>query len=148
MTDPRRESERAEAAKTYHGSCHCGAVRFTCKIDLSAGTSKCNCSICTKARFWKAVIKADAFELIKGEDALTDYQFDGGTGAGIHHLFCSRCGVKPFGRGHLEELGDFYAVNVACLDDATDQELAGAPVSYQDGRHNNWRSPPAETRHL
>jgi hypothetical protein len=85
-------------------------------------------------------------QLLQGEEALTDYQF--GINA-IHHLFCSRCGVKPFGRGHMDELGgDFYGINVACLDDATAEELAEAPVRYEDGRNNDWESPPAETRHL
>ena len=134
--------------KTYLGSCHCGAVRFAVDLDLSAGTSKCNCSICTKARFWKAIVKEDAFTLLDGADALTDYQFAGATGAGIHHLFCGRCGVKPFGRGHMEGFGSFYGINLACLDDVTDEELAGAPVSYEDGRHDDWRSSPAETRYL
>jgi len=36
--------------KTYHGSCHCGAVRFECELDLAEDTSKCNCSIYTKMR--------------------------------------------------------------------------------------------------
>jgi hypothetical protein len=132
--------------KTYHGSCHCGAVRFECEIDLSQGTSRCNCSICWKTRFWKAIARADGFRLIQGQEALADYQFGTNT---IHHLFCGRCGVKPFGQGYLDELGGvFYAVNLACLDDATAAELAEAPVRFEDGRNNRWESPPAEIRHL
>jgi hypothetical protein len=132
--------------RIYHGSCHCGAVRFECELDLAEGTSKCNCSICTKTRFWKAIVKADAFRLLQGEDALADYQFGGNA---IHHLFCSRCGVKPFGSGDMEELGGkFYAINVACLDDAMDEELAQAPVTHEDGRNDRWGQAPAETRYL
>jgi hypothetical protein len=131
--------------KTYTGSCHCGAVRFECEIDLAEGTSKCNCSICSKTRFWKAIVKADVFRLLQGEDALSNYRFGRNS---IHHLFCRRCGIKPFGRGYLDELGHFYAVNVACLDNATPKELAEAPVRYEDGRNDNWDSSPAETRHL
>ncbi len=132
--------------KTYHGSCHCGAVRFECELDLAVGTSKCNCSICTKTRFWKAIVKADAFRLLQGEDVLVDYQF--GANA-IHHLFCSRCGVKGFGSGGMKELGGkFYAVYVACLDDAMDEELAQAPITYENGRNDRWDQAPAETRYL
>jgi len=132
--------------RTYHGSCHCGAIRFECDLDLAEVTSKCNCSICTKTRFWKAIARADAFRLLQGEDVLTDYQFGGNS---IHHYFCSRCGVKPFGSGEMEELGGkFYAVNVACLDDATEEELAQAPVVYEDGRNDRWDRAPTEMRHL
>jgi hypothetical protein len=132
--------------KTYHGSCHCGAVRFECDLDLAKGTSKCNCSICGKGRFWKAIVMAPSFRLRQGAEALSEYQFGSHV---IHHLFCKQCGIKPFGRANVKELGGaFYAVNLACLDDATATELAEAPVQYEDGRNDRWQSAPAETRHM
>jgi hypothetical protein len=134
------------STKSYKGSCHCGKVQFRAAIDLSAGTGKCNCSFCTKARQWGVVVKPADFQLVAGEDALSDYQFGSKS---MHHLFCRHCGVRPFGRGHITELGgDIYAVNLACLDDADVAELASAPVRFYDGRNDNWETPPAETRHL
>jgi pimeloyl-ACP methyl ester carboxylesterase len=43
---------------------------------------------------------------------------------------------------------EFYAVNVACLDDAMDEELAQAPITYENGRNDRWDQVPAETRYL
>jgi hypothetical protein len=132
--------------KTFHGSCHCGKVRFEVDLDLAAGTGKCNCSICTKRRYWGAVVKPEAFRLIAGEADLGDYQF--GTKS-AHHRFCTTCGVAPFGHGYIEAIGGaYYSVNLPCLDDLDPAELADAPVRYMDGRNNNWFETPAETRHL
>ena len=132
--------------KKYSGSCHCGAVRFEANFDINEGTFKCNCSGCTKSRSWLAVVKPDAFRLIAGESALSDYQYGRKT---AHHLFCKHCGVSSFDWGEDKNLGGrFYAVQLACLDDATVDELVNAPITYVDGRHDNYKAAPAEVRHL
>ena len=132
--------------KTYKGSCHCGKVRFKADLDLSAGTGRCNCSICAKRRYWGAQVKPEQFRLLTREADLADYQF--GT-LSAHHRFCKNCGVAAFGHGYVEEVGGaYYSVNLACLDDVDPKELAEAPVRYMDGRNNNWWEVPVETRHL
>lgn len=131
--------------KTYVGSCHCGAVRYEADIDLSQGTFKCNCSICTKTRTWLTTVNPDAFRLLAGKAELTEYQFNTQT---IHHLFCKHCGVRSFGWGDTPEGGKFYADHVTCLDDVEIDELVSAPITYIDGRNDNFQSSPVETRHL
>ena len=132
--------------RTYKGSCHCGKIRYEADIDLSAGTGRCNCSICSKKRYWGAQIKPDAFRLQCDEADLGDYQF--GTMSG-HHRFCRTCGVSSFGHGYIEAIGGAYvSINVACLDDLSAEELANLPVTYEDGSHNSWEKAPAETRYL
>jgi hypothetical protein len=132
--------------KTYKGSCHCGKVRFEADIDFTEGTSRCNCSICSKQRYWGTTVKPDKFRLLAGEGETTDYQFATKSG---HHRFCKTCGVAAFGDGYIKEIGGAYvSINVACLDDIDPKTLAELPVRFMDGRHNNWFNTPDETRHL
>ena len=134
--------------RTYQGSCHCGAVRFEADLDLAAGSNRCNCSFCTKARTWFAIAKGDTFRLLAGADALADYTrvLPGKTEPFLHFHFCKHCGIRSFAKGgYLPQLGDtFHAVMIACLDGIPDEELAEIPIQYADGRHDRFDQAPKE----
>jgi hypothetical protein len=118
------------APRTQHGSCHCGAVKFSALLDLAEkGTVKCNCTICVKIRSWEALTKPEDFTLIQGEADLTKYTYNKEL---FPHYFCKHCGVHTHLTGTIPELGDQVFVQVNCLDDAKPQDLAEAPVRYLD----------------
>ena len=131
--------------KTYHGSCHCGAVKFEADLDLTQNTYRCNCSICRRTRFWPAVAMPEDFRLLAGEAELSHYLFNTKKN---HHYFCKHCGVRAFGVGNETPMGKMYGVNLMCIDDATDEELAAAPIVYTDGRSDNSQNPPKFFAHL
>jgi hypothetical protein len=131
--------------QTYKGSCHCGRVRIEADFDLSAGTGKCNCTLCSKMRKWGASVKPNAFRLLSGKDDLGDY----GSHDFSRHHFCKNCGVHVFGHANIPEIGgEYYSISLACLDNLDPSDLAEAPVRYLNGRDNDWFSAPKETRHL
>jgi hypothetical protein len=131
--------------KTYSGGCHCGAVHYEVDLDLNQGTVKCNCSICSKARAWLVGVDPASFRLLKGEDALSEYQFGPKR---IRHLFCRTCGIKSFGRGRMPDGSEMVAVLLSCLENVTDAELAAAPVVFVNGRQDDFTSAPEITAHL
>ena len=147
--------------ETRRGGCHCGAVRFEFEIDLApegerspqmrpgrwyASTLRCNCSFCSKTRIWKSHVPAEAFRLLQGADNLTHYRFGEG---GIDHTFCRTCGVYAFVSASEPVMGgDFYCVNVACLEGVSPGVLARAPVRYEDGLNDDWDHAPRETTYL
>ena len=126
------------ARRTYHGSCHCGAVTFEADLDLTEPTYRCNCSICRRTRFWPAVARDDQFRLLTGAGELTEYLFNTKKN---QHFFCRHCGVRAFGVGNDTPIGKMVGVNLGCLDDATDAELAAAPIVYIDGRADRMETP-------
>ena len=105
---------------TYHGSCHCQAVRFEADTTIDRVTVG-NCSICTK----KGIVR-----LLSGEGKLATYQF--GTRIAKHH-FCSVCGVHVFTRPRAAP--ELYTINVRVLDDF---DLASAQVETVEFDGRNW----------
>ena len=127
------------------GSCHCGAVRFACDVDLSAPTFRCNCTICSKTRYWLMPVPAADFRLRQGEAALREYRFGEGN---IVHRFCDTCGIKVFGQAsHPAFGGRFFGVSVACLD-LLPEVLARLPVTFSDGLHDRPGEPPTVSSYL
>ena len=120
--------------KTYSGSCHCGQVKFEADIDFAEGTDI----------YWARQ---------QGGNELTEYHFKSDDSAFAWKRgaseFCKHCGIRPFGRGDVPEIGGaFVSVNIAALDDVDVSEFFQGPIRYADGRHDNWQNTPVETRHL
>lgn len=131
--------------RTYHGSCHCGAVRFEADLDLTQPTYRCNCSICRRTRFWPAVARADGFRLLSGQDVLTQYLFNRRKN---QHFFCRHCGVRAFGIGTETPIGLMYGVNLGCLEDVSEEELSKLSITYVDGRSDRYPEAPEFFAHL
>ena len=112
---------------TYTGSCHCGKVRFEASTDLKT-VMQCNCSICSRAGYLLTFVAPEQFKLLEGEGALKDYQFNK---KNIHHVFCSNCGVRGFGRGTGPGGKQMYAVNVRCLEGV---DIGGLKITPVDGK--------------
>jgi hypothetical protein len=112
---------------SYQGSCHCGAVQYRVEGTI-AKAMECNCSICSRKGHLLAFVGEGQFELLKGQEDLSDYQFGK---KHIHHLFCKQCGVGTFGRGANPDGSQMYAVNVRCLDGL---DFKALPVDQYDGK--------------
>lgn len=118
--------------RTYQGGCQCGAVRWEAELDLAAGTSMCNCTMCSKTGWWGAGLKPEEFRLLTGEDQLlTIWSKPQG-----NHLLCRKCGVRSFGHGDIPEIGgEYVGLNVRCIEGVN---LNGVSVAYIDGLHDTW----------
>jgi len=109
---------------SYHGSCHCGAVRFRIDAAITELTT-CDCSLCVKKNALMAKVHESQLTLLQGEEVLSLYQWNTRK---AKHYFCSRCGIYPFHRKRAAP--DHYGVNVFCLDDF---DPRGVPVRATEG---------------
>lgn len=113
--------------ETREGGCHCGAVRFRAEVDLDQ-ISQCSCTICTKKGAIHLPIFPNAFQLLRGKDALTVYTFETGN---AQHPFCRHCGMHAFYIPRSQP--DKVSINARCLDDIDGRALK--PNRFFDGKH-------------
>ncbi len=99
-----------------HGSCLCGAVRFTAET-VSTKVGACHCSMCRK---WGGgpllAVNCGTGVRFESEEAVSVYD----SSAWAQRGFCKRCGSHLFYR--LRESGQ-YTMPVGLFDDATGFEL-------------------------
>lgn len=110
--------------KTYHSSCHCGAVALEIEADIKEAI-RCNCSHCKRKGMILAFVPKSQVNII-GEKPLTTYQFNKKV---IDHKFCPTCGVQPFGQS-----GDTMAINLNCIDES-DLDLTTITIKDVDGKN-------------
>ena len=114
-------------ARTYAGSCHCGAVRYEATTDLAQVIS-CNCSRCSRLGWLITFVQPAQFKLQSGADQLAEYRFNTHN---IAHLFCEACGIESFARGKGPDGADTVCINVRCLAGVEPDALT---VTKFDGR--------------
>ena len=110
------------------GGCHCGGVKFEICISDNVIVHRCSCSICQKSGYLHLIVPKDRFNLICGDESLTDYRFHTGV---ARHLFCRVCGIKSFyvPRSHPES----FSINLNCID-----LPAAINVTIEDFDGRNW----------
>jgi hypothetical protein len=78
-------------ARTLHGSCLCGSLKYQIDGDLFMA-AYCHCSMCRKAHGSafrpRALVWSKDFQWLQGRELLRDYI----SSPGAHRAFCSKCG--------------------------------------------------------
>ena len=95
------EKSQKSGPTTRVGGCHCGVVRFEADVDSSQGVSRCNCTLCVKRVVSGLRVDPDAFRLLAGQDALTEYRWGAKS---FVFSFCKHCGIHVAGRGNIPQL--------------------------------------------
>ena len=100
-------------SETFHGGCHCGAVRFTFAVATPVDVTDCNCSLCAMTGYQHVFVPDADLAFTAGRDHLVSYQFGTMT---ADHLFCGTCGIKPLYRPRSHP--GAWSVNARCVDGA------------------------------
>jgi len=84
--------------------------------------------MCGRTGSLMTFVPENKFQLLSGDDSLSDYQFNTKR---IHHLFCGNCGVRSFARGTGPGDSAMCMINVRCLDGVDPLKLE---LTHYDGK--------------
>tara|TARA_Y100000591_G_scaffold312662_1_gene317302 strand:+ start:972 stop:1337 length:366 start_codon:yes stop_codon:yes gene_type:complete len=92
--------------------CHCGAVEAEIKSSENfEKILRCNCSICKRKGAIMSMVSNENFNIIKGKDKLSLYQFHTKV---AKHYFCSICGI--YTHHNPRSNPSITGFNIGCID--------------------------------
>ena len=118
-----------------HGSCHCGATKFSLKSPPETLTL-CTCTLCSKRGALWAYYAPEDVTFAAQDDAI--YIWNSNI---VKHHFCPSCGcgtfsVSPVWTDGKPDLTKWrFGLNMRLLDDF---DISVLPVIEVDGRNGNW----------
>jgi hypothetical protein len=131
---------------TFHGSCHCGLVKYTVTFPSSTLETKtarrCNCTVDLKQGTTYYGLPREDFRL-RSPDSLEELgDYKPKPNGGVHKYFCSTCGVQIAAAGTFkfqDQEREFFQINVGSLDQPQDGlDLGKWKVAYVDGKNDGW----------
>jgi hypothetical protein len=123
--------------KLFHGSCHCGKIKYQVNYDLSKGSTKCNCTFCFKNSFWWGSQSClEDLKITQGQEFIAEYTNKREEG---YSVFCKNCGTTIFRKTEKSDWSvEGYSINIHSLDDITIDELNSISVVYINGKDNSY----------
>ncbi|KAI9830687.1 MAG: hypothetical protein M1826_004516 [Phylliscum demangeonii] len=133
MSESTATSTSAASSKTYHGSCHCQAIKYEAKISPpleGREINACNCSICFRNGYLFVYVPDDDLRFHSGEDQMTKYSFHKRI---MQHTFCPTCGTSMFAKSSDSRfLAGQTGINLRTLQDL---DLDALTLKKFDGKN-------------
>jgi len=106
----------------YHGSCHCGAIKFDFESEEISSGLRCSCSVCSRkgAMMNPEAIPPGGLNLEANENDVGLYQFGSKV---AKHYFCNNCGI--YTHNEMLRMPGHFRVNLGCIEelDSSDFEI-------------------------
>lgn len=106
--------DSAPQPRTYRGGCGCGAIVYEVELDPRTSGER------TRS-VWERAVPPSGFRLLTGDEHLSGVQF---ARESVYHFYCERCGVRSFSQHAPAQRGEFYSVDLKCLDGCPESTAA------------------------
>lgn len=113
--------------RTYHSSCHCGAVELEITpVEPLETAQRCDCSYCRRRAAATISVKLQDLRVVNGAKYLTLYTFNTHT---AKHRFCEICGIYMYHQRRSDP--SVYGVNLYTITGTDPKDFE--PLPWSDG---------------